>query len=97
VLPSARRLNSWLALLGTGLTVVYAIGVSVRAGAHTYLGLDSILALIVFALGVAGLLVLPHRAPGAAPPAGRAHRGWLSGRGVRGARPPRSLHSQEPE
>jgi cation:H+ antiporter len=61
VLPSAGRLNSWLASLGIGLTVVYAIGVVARpARAHAGLGPDSILALIVFALGVAGLLVLPH-------------------------------------
>lgn len=61
VLPSAGRLNSWLASLGAGLTAIYAIGVVARPRrAHAYLGPDSILALIVFALGVAGLLVLPR-------------------------------------
>jgi cation:H+ antiporter len=61
VLPSAGRLNSRLASLGAGLTATYAIGVVARPRrAHAYLGPDSILALTVFALGVAGPLLLPR-------------------------------------
>jgi len=61
VLPSAGRLNSWLASLGVALTAVYAIGVVGRPErCHARLGPDSILALAVFGLGVAGLFVLPH-------------------------------------
>jgi cation:H+ antiporter len=61
VLPQAGRLNSWLASLGVGLTAVYAIGVVGRPlRCHLRLGPDSILACVVFALGVAGLFVLPH-------------------------------------
>ena len=59
VLPSAGRLNSWLASLGVGLTAIYAIGVVGRPfSAFARLGPDSILALVVFALGIAGLLQL---------------------------------------
>jgi cation:H+ antiporter len=61
VLPTAGRLNSWLASLGVGLTAVYAIGVVARPErCYARLGPDSLLALVVFALGVAGLFVLPH-------------------------------------
>jgi cation:H+ antiporter len=61
VLPSAGRLNSWLASLGVALTAVYAIGVVARpARCRARLGPDSILAVVVFAAGVAGVFVLPH-------------------------------------
>ena len=61
VLPSAGRLNSWLASLGVALTAIYAIGVVARPRrCLAHLGPDSILASIVFVLGVAGLFVLPH-------------------------------------
>jgi cation:H+ antiporter len=61
VLPSAGRLNSWLAALGIGLTAIYAIGVVARPRrAYARLGPDSILALVLFALGVTGLLLLPR-------------------------------------
>jgi cation:H+ antiporter len=61
VLPTAGRLNSWLASLGVALTAVYVIGVVARPQrCHARLGPDSILALVVFGLGVAGLFVLPH-------------------------------------
>jgi cation:H+ antiporter len=61
VLPMAGRLNSWLASLGVALTAVYAIGVVGRPyRCIARLGPDSILALVVFALGVAGMFVLPH-------------------------------------
>ncbi len=61
VLPQAGRLNSWLASLGVGLTAIYAIGVVGRPyRCVTRLGPDSLLALVVFSLGVAGLFVVPH-------------------------------------
>jgi cation:H+ antiporter len=61
VLPTAGRLNSWLASLGVALTAVYAIGVVARPErCYARLGPDSILALVVFGLGIAGLFVLPH-------------------------------------
>jgi cation:H+ antiporter len=61
VLPTAGRLNSWLASLGVGLTAIYAIGVVGRPyRCLGRLGPDSVLALVVFALGIGGLLLLPH-------------------------------------
>jgi len=60
VLPTAGHLNSWLASLGVALTAVYAIGVVGRPyRCIARLGPDSILALVVFGLGVAGLFVVP--------------------------------------
>lgn len=60
VLPTAGRLNAWLAALGIALTSIYSIGIVARPNrAHGRLGPDSILALVVFALGIAGLFVLP--------------------------------------
>jgi cation:H+ antiporter len=61
VLPSAGRLNSWLASLGVALTAIYAAGIIARPQhARFRLGPDSIFALIVFGLGVSGMFVLPH-------------------------------------
>jgi cation:H+ antiporter len=61
VLPTAGRLNSWLASLGVALTAIYGIGVVARPHrCVARLGPDSLLALVVFALGVAGMFVLPH-------------------------------------
>jgi cation:H+ antiporter len=61
VLPIAGRLNSWLAALGAGLTAIYAIGIIARPQRCRFrLGPDSLLAIAVFGLGVAGLFVLPH-------------------------------------
>jgi cation:H+ antiporter len=61
VLPTAGRLNSWLAALGVALSAVYAIGVVARPQrCHLRLGPDSILAIVLFAAGIAGLFVLPH-------------------------------------
>jgi cation:H+ antiporter len=61
VLPTAGRLNSWLATLGIALTAIYAMGVIARPlRCRARLGPDSILALLVFSLGIAGLFVLPH-------------------------------------
>ena len=61
VLPTAGRLNSWLASLGVALTAVYAIGIVARPQrCRARLGPDSMFAIAIFALGVAGLFVLPH-------------------------------------
>lgn len=61
VLPTAGRLNSWLASLGVALTAIYAMGVVGRPyRCILRLGPDSILALLVFALGIAGLFVLSN-------------------------------------
>jgi cation:H+ antiporter len=60
VLPSAGNLNAWLAALGVALTAIYGFGVISRP-MHTRfrLGPDSILALLLFGLGIAGLFFLP--------------------------------------
>jgi cation:H+ antiporter len=61
VLPSSGNLNAWLAALGVALTAVYGFGVIGRPQhTHWRLGPDSLLALAVFGLGVAGLFVVPH-------------------------------------
>jgi cation:H+ antiporter len=61
VLPTAGRLNSWLASLGVALTAVYAIGVIARpARCCGSIGPDSLAALVVFGAGIWGLFVLPH-------------------------------------
>jgi cation:H+ antiporter len=56
VLPSAGNQNAWLAALGVALTAIYGFGVIGRPNrCRGRLGPDSILALLVFALGIAGL------------------------------------------
>lgn len=61
VLPAAGHLNSWLAVVGIALTVVYAFGVIMRhERCLARLGYDSLIALAVFGLGVAGLFVVPR-------------------------------------
>jgi cation:H+ antiporter len=56
VLPSAGNLNAWLAALGVGLTAIYGFGVIIRPMRCRFrLGPDSLLALALFGLGVAGL------------------------------------------
>lgn len=60
VLPTTGHLNSWLASLGVGLTAIYAIGVVARpTRARFRLGPDSLLAVLVFAVGVAGMFAVP--------------------------------------
>jgi cation:H+ antiporter len=59
VLPTAGRLNSWLASLGVGLTAIYAMGVIGRPyRCIARLGPDSVLAIVVFGLGVAGMFAI---------------------------------------
>jgi cation:H+ antiporter len=61
VLPSSGDLNAWLAALGVALTAIYGFGVVGRPlHTHLRLGPDSLLALAVFGLGIAGLFVVPH-------------------------------------
>jgi cation:H+ antiporter len=60
VLPLAGRQNSWLAILGIGLTSVYAVGVIFRPKrCYARLGADSIFVIALFALGIAGLITIP--------------------------------------
>jgi cation:H+ antiporter len=59
VLPFAGPQNGWLAALGIALTAIYGFGVIVRpTRARLSLGPDSWLAIIVFALGIAGLFAV---------------------------------------
>lgn len=61
VLPTTGRLNSWLASLGVALTAIYAIGVVGRpVRCRARLGPDSILAVVVFGVGVWGMFAVPH-------------------------------------
>jgi cation:H+ antiporter len=60
VLPSAGNLNAWLAALGIALTAVYGFGVISRPlHCRFRLGPDSLLALVFFGLGIAGLFFVP--------------------------------------
>lgn len=60
VLPAAGHLNAWLAALGVALTAVYGFGVIGRPlHCRFRLGPDSLLALAVFGVGIAGLFVVP--------------------------------------
>jgi cation:H+ antiporter len=61
VLESAGPQNAWLAALGIGLTGIYGFGVIVRPDrCRARLGPDSILALVVFAIGITGLFFVPQ-------------------------------------
>ncbi len=59
VLPATGTVNSWLAALGIVLSVIYGASVIVRPSARYFrLGADSLIAILFFVAGVAGLLVL---------------------------------------
>ncbi len=61
VLPTAGSQNAWLASLGVALTAIFAMGVVIRPlRCRLRLGPDSILAIVVFAVGIAGLFVVPR-------------------------------------
>ena len=61
VLPFAGDLNAWLAGLSIVLTTIYAWGVIVRReGCTLRLGLDSIIVLGIFAVGIAGLVAVSN-------------------------------------
>ena len=56
VLPAAGNQNAWLAALGVALTAIYGFGVIGRPlRCRWRLGPDSLLALAVFGVGIAGL------------------------------------------
>jgi cation:H+ antiporter len=61
VLPAAAgNLNAWLGALGVALTAIYGFGVIGRPEhTHARLGPDSLLALVLFGLGIAGLFFIP--------------------------------------
>jgi cation:H+ antiporter len=60
VLESAGSLNAWLGALGVSLTAIYGFGVISRPmHCRARLGPDSILALVLFGLGIAGLFFVP--------------------------------------
>ncbi len=57
VLPDAGTSNAWLGALGIVMTVVYAVSIIIRSkGRYAGLGLDSILNLLLYVLGVIGLV-----------------------------------------
>lgn len=59
VLPTAGKLNGWLASLGVALTAIYATGVIARPSrCRARLGPDSLLAIVVFGIGIAGFVTL---------------------------------------
>jgi cation:H+ antiporter len=59
VLPTAGKQNSWLAILGIGLTAVYAVGIIFRPKrCYLRLGADSLLVIVLLALGIAGLVTI---------------------------------------
>jgi cation:H+ antiporter len=61
VLPYAGDLNAWLAGLGIVLTTIYAWGVIVRRESCVLrLGRDSIIVVVLFGLGIAGLVAVSH-------------------------------------
>jgi cation:H+ antiporter len=55
-LPTTGAANAWLGALSLALTTVYIGGVIVRPSRPKRLGPDSILALLVYAVGIVGLL-----------------------------------------
>jgi cation:H+ antiporter len=60
VLTTAGRLNAWLAALGVALTAIYCAGIVIRPRrCLARLGPDSIVALVVFTIGIVGLALLP--------------------------------------
>jgi cation:H+ antiporter len=61
VLPFAGDLNAWLAGLSIVLTSIYAWGVIVRReGCTLRLGLDSLIVIGIFALGIVGLIAVSN-------------------------------------
>ena len=61
VLPTVGHANSWLAGVGIVLTVVYAAAVILRPQRRIVRrGTDSIVVVVLFAIGVIGLLAVTH-------------------------------------
>ena len=60
VLTTAGNQNSWLAILGISLTSVYAVGIIFRPKrCYLRLGADSLFVIVLFAIGIAGLVTIP--------------------------------------
>lgn len=58
-LPAAARTDQWMAGLGIVLTAVYVIGFVLRpARTHLRMGVDSLAVIALYALGIAGLLLV---------------------------------------
>jgi cation:H+ antiporter len=55
VLPTVGAANAWLAALGLALTVTYVGGVIVRPTRPSRIGPDSILAIVIYGVGILGL------------------------------------------
>ena len=60
VLPHQGAANSWVGGLGVILTAIYGAGIIVRPKHFGRLGVDSVLVMILFALGIAGLVAVTH-------------------------------------
>jgi cation:H+ antiporter len=59
VLPSEGRSNAWIALVGLAMTAVFVVGIVLRPKRrHAGLGADSWVAVVVYALGLWGLVVV---------------------------------------
>jgi cation:H+ antiporter len=58
VLPHQGAANSWVGGLGVILTAVYAAGIIARPRRFGRLGIDSVLAVVLFAVGIAGLVAV---------------------------------------
>jgi cation:H+ antiporter len=55
VLPTVGAANAWLGALGLALTVMYVGGVIVRPSRPSRIGPDSILAIVIYGVGILGL------------------------------------------
>ena len=61
VLPTAGKENAWLGALGIALTVPFAAAcISRPQRCRLRLGPDSLVALVLFGLGIAGLVAVSH-------------------------------------
>jgi len=60
-LPQSGVENGWLAAVGILLTTLYAASVVVRpTKRYLRLGLDSVVAILAFVIGIAGLMLIAH-------------------------------------
>jgi cation:H+ antiporter len=60
-LPQSGVENGWLAAVGILLTTLYASSVVMRpAKRYLRLGLDSLIAILAFVIGIGGLILIAH-------------------------------------
>lgn len=60
-LPQSGVENGWLAAVGILLTTLYTSSVVMRSAKHYLrLGLDSLVAMLAFIIGIAGLMLIAH-------------------------------------